>query len=69
MTGLTTSVDDERRAAGVGRYVFTPCAVDGCERSPAAGDALHRVNLYGVEGIFMCGEHSALVDTPPREPR
>lgn len=66
---LTTSVDDERRAAKVSRYVYTPCAVDGCERSPANGAALHRVNLYGEEGIFMCAEHASKVDAPPRPPR
>ena len=66
---LTTLVDDERRARKEPRNAYTPCAVDGCERSPYTGAALHRVNEKGVEGIFMCSEHAATIDAPPREPR
>ena len=61
MPELTTHTDDERRAAGVARNGLTPCAVDGCDRSPATGDALHRVNPKGELGIFMCTTHARAV--------
>lgn len=66
---ITTHVDDERRRLREGRNAYTPCAADGCERSPHTGHPLFRVNNYGVEGIFMCAEHKAEIDAPPRGPR
>lgn len=61
MADLTTNTDDERRAAAVPRNGYTPCAADGCDRSPATGDALHRVNPKGERGIFMCERHARVV--------
>lgn len=54
MTGRSTSVDDERRAAGIPRHRDTPCAVDGC----TVTSPLYRVNPKGEAGIFMCAEHA-----------
>jgi len=55
--GLSTTVDDERRAKGIPRTRETPCAVDGCDvTSP-----LERVNPKGELGIFMCPEHARIV--------
>jgi hypothetical protein len=38
---------------------YTPCAQDGCDRSPATGHPLFRVNPKGEAGIFMCADHEA----------
>lgn len=40
------------------RTAYTVCDEDGCDRSPANGDALFRVNPKGEKGIFMCREHA-----------
>jgi uncharacterized Zn finger protein (UPF0148 family) len=48
---------------------YTPCAYGDCERCPADGTPLFRVNPKGERGIFMCAEHKQIVDAPPREPR
>lgn len=63
------AADAERIAQGIPRTAYTPCAWDGCERSPANKDPLFRVNPTGETGIFMCAEHKTAVDAPPREPR
>lgn len=40
------------------RNAYTSCDYEGgCNRSPANGDALYRVNPKGETGIFMCAEH------------
>lgn len=39
------------------RNGYTTCDEPGCDRSPANGDALYRVNPKGEKGIFMCKEH------------
>lgn len=42
-----------------GRTAHTPCDEPGCDRSPADGHALFRVNPKGQPGIFMCEQHEA----------
>lgn len=48
------------------RNAYTTCDEPGCDRSPANGDALFRVNPKGEPGVFMCKEHEAA--TWPRRP-
>lgn len=43
----------------MGRTAHTTCDEPGCDRSPANGDVLYRVNPKGEKGIFMCKEHEA----------
>lgn len=40
------------------RTGYTPCDWPECDRSPADGWALLRVNPTGQKGIFMCSEHA-----------
>lgn len=42
----------------MGRTAYTPCDYPECNRTPADGWALFRVNPKGQTGIFMCSEHS-----------
>lgn len=48
------------------RNAFTTCDEPGCDRSPAKGDALYRVNPKGEIGIFMCDEHEKATWTVPQ---
>ena len=59
MSGLRTTVDDERRAAGIPRTRETPCAVDGCD----VVSPLVRANPKGDLGIYMCPEHARVVES------
>jgi hypothetical protein len=40
------------------RTAYTPCDWPDCDRSPAGGWALLRVNPTGQRGVFMCAEHA-----------
>lgn len=44
------------------------CQYEGCEATVDDGP-LWRVNPKGERGIFMCGKHARVVDSPPKEPR
>ena len=46
---------------------YTTCAEDSCDRSPATGWPLFRVNPKGERGVFMCKEHAAEVHELQRE--
>lgn len=39
------------------RNAYAPCDEVGCDRSPANGDVLYRVNPKGEIGVFMCQQH------------
>ena len=40
------------------RTAYTPCDWPECDRSPANGHMLFRVNPKGQKGVFMCQEHA-----------
>ena len=41
------------------RNAYTPCDdPSGCDRSPATGHPLYRVNAKGEPGDFRCFEHA-----------
>lgn len=40
------------------RTAYTSCNEETCDRSPANGFALFRVNPKGEKGVFMCEEHA-----------
>jgi hypothetical protein len=48
----------------MGRTAYTTCDEPGCERAPANGDVLYRVNPKGEKGIFMCDKHAAATWQP-----
>ena len=50
----------------MGRNAYDPRDEDGCDRSPANGHPLFRVNPKGEAGVFMCSEHHDAVEREAR---
>lgn len=44
------------------RTGLDPCDESGCDRTPADGYVLYRVNPKGQPGVYMCREHAEAVE-------